>query len=113
MSYSWITVRAFYYYPARHIEQHRLEWTDIPAICEMAAISFKPSDLCTAKVNSNHSSPPQQQISNAGVEQTKGCQTCVAEASNYASLHVCRVCKSADHLMLHCAKRKMPIALQH
>jgi len=118
MSYSWISVPFFYYYPARHIEQHWLEWTDIPAICEMVAICFKPSDLCTAKVNSNHSSPPQKQISNAGGEHTKGGQTyrgscsCMAEASNYASLHVCRVCKSADHLMLHCPKRKMPILLQ-
>ena len=51
MSYSWISVRAFYYYLARQVEQRRLEWADIPAIREKAATSFKHSDLRTAKVN--------------------------------------------------------------
>ena len=120
MSYSWTSVRAFYYYLARHVKQHRLEWNDIPTICEVAAISFKHSDLCLAKVNSTRPPPPQQLNSNACGEQPKGCQTwnyrssCSyeAEASTCGSLNVCRVCKLAEHPMLHCLKRKMPIPPQ-
>lgn len=120
MSYSWSSVRSFYYYLARQVKQHRLEWNDIPAIREMAVISFKHSDLRLAKVNSTRSPPPQPSNSTAGAKQPKGCQTwnyhgscsCDAEASNYVSLHVCRVCKSAEHPMLHCPKRKMLIPLQ-
>lgn len=47
MSYSWISVRAFYYYLARQVEQRRLKWNDIPAIRETAAVSFKHSDILT------------------------------------------------------------------
>ena len=107
MSYSWITVRAFYYYLARQVEQRRLEWNDIPAIRETAAVSFKHSDMRSAMVNSNRPSPTQQpnSRSNAGEEQPKGCPngiyrgscSCEAGASTYASLHVCRVCKSAAY----------------
>ena len=75
MSYSWTSVRAFYYYLARQVEQGRLEWNDIPAIREMVATSFNHSDLHSVHVNSTCPLPPQKPDSNAGTEQPKGCQT--------------------------------------
>ena len=115
-SYSWHSVRGFYSYVARQVEQRRLEWESIEEIREMASISFKHSDLRSAKVNPLRPPPSQQTNSNPG-EQTKSCQawsyrdscTYDSETSTYASHHICRVCKSADHPMFHCPKRKMPI----
>ena len=42
----------------------------------------------------------------------KGSCSCDSTACNYASHHLCRVCKSSEHPMLHCPKRKMPIPNQ-
>lgn len=129
MSYSWISVRAFYYYLARQVAQRRLEWNDIPAIRETAAVSFKHSDMRSAMVNSNRPSPTQQpnSRSNAGEEQPKGCRmgSTVVLALVRPALPLMPpfmsvgfanrlpiLSKSAAYHMLHCLKRKMPISPQ-
>ena len=118
-SYSWNSVRAFYSYLARQVEQRRLEWESIVEIRETASIFFTHSDLCSAKVNSSRPTPPHQASSNF-LEQSRSCQTwnyrgpcsCDSEASNYVPHHICRVCKSADHPMLHCRNGKCPFLIE-
>lgn len=63
-SYSWNSVRAFYSYLARQVEQRRLEWESIAEIRETASISFKHSDLRSAKFNSSRPMPSHQASSN-------------------------------------------------
>ena len=72
-SYSWHSVRGFYSYVARQVEQRRLEWESIEEIREMASIFFKHSDLRSAKINPLRPPPPQQTNSNPG-EQIKSGQ---------------------------------------
>lgn len=73
MSYSWISVCTFNHYLVWQVELRWLEWTDILAIHKMAAISFKHSDLRTAKVNSNRPLSSSQPNANADGDRPKGC----------------------------------------
>lgn len=119
ISYSWNSVRGFYSYLARQVELRRLEWDSIADIREMATTSFKHSDLRTTSSKINHVRPtPAQQSSGSNPgDPPKSCQawnykgscSCDSTADSYASHHTCRVCKSAEHPMLNCPKRKMPI----
>ena len=121
ISYTWASVRGFYSYLARQVELRRLDWDCIPEIRDMAATFFKHSDLrSTHSKNLNSSSPSPPSGSSPQDPATKGCQawnykgtcSCYSTASNYASHHLCRVCKSSEHPMLPCPKRKMPIPNQ-
>ena len=87
----------------------------------LASTFFKHSDLRSThskKLNSSSASPP---YGTSPLEPTsKSCQawnykdscSCDSPASNCASHHLCGVCKSSEHPMLHCPKRKMPIPNQ-
>ena len=87
----------------------------------LASTFFKHSDLRSThskKLNSSSASPPS---GTSPLEPTsKSCQawnykdscSCDSPASNCASHHLCGVCKSSEHPMLHCPKRKMPIPNQ-
>lgn len=122
ISYTWASVRGFYSYLARQVELRRLDWDRLTEIREMASTFFKHSDLRSnhsKNLNSSVSSSPSSG-SSPQEPTAKGCQawnykgscSCDSTASNYASHHLCRVCKSSEHPMLHCPKRKMPIPNQ-
>ena len=122
ISYTWASVRGFYSYLARQVELRRLDWDRITEIRDMASTFFKHSDLRSThsrNLNSSASSSPSSGSSSQDLT-AKGCQawnykgscSCDSTASNYASHHLCRVCKSSVHPMLHCPKRKMPIPNQ-
>ena len=122
ISYTWASVRGFYSYLARQVELRRLDWDRITEIRDMASTFFKHSDLRSThsrNLNSSASSSPSSGSSSQELK-AKGCQawnykgscSCDSTASNYASHHLCRVCKSSEHPMLHCPKRKMPIPNQ-
>ena len=121
IGYTWASVRGFYSYLARQVELRRLDWDPLTEILDMAATFFKHSDLrSTHSKNLNSSSPSPPSGSSPQDLAAKGCQawnykgtcSCDSSASNYASHHLCRVCKSSEHPMLHCPKRKMPIPNQ-
>ena len=122
ISYTWASVRGFYSYLARQVELRRLDWDRITEIRDMASTFFKHSDLRSThsrNLNSSASSSPSSGSSSQELT-AKGCQawnykgscSCDSTASNYASHHLCRVCKSSEHPMLHCPKQKMPIPNQ-
>ena len=122
ISYTWASVRGFYSYLARQVELRRLDWDRITEIRDMASTFFKHSDLRSThsrNLNSSASSSPSSGSSSQELT-AKGCQawnykgscSCDSTASNYASHHLCRVCKSSEHPMLHCPKWKMPIPNQ-
>ena len=122
ISYTWASVRGFYSYLARQVELRRLDWDRIAEIRDMASTFFKRSDLrSTTSKNPNSSASSSSSFGSSSHEPTaKGCQawnykgscSCDSTAGNYASHHLCRVCKSSEHPMLHCPKRKMPIPNQ-
>lgn len=117
MSYTWVSVRSFYQYIARQVEQRRLEWNQLIEIRDKSTIFFKHSDLRSVVTKSSFSKQTNAGNNNATNESLKGCQTwnykgscaCDSSAENYAATHTCRVCKSSDHPMLNCPKRRMPI----
>ena len=126
ISYTWASVRAFYSYLARQVELRRWDWDwdwdCITEIRDTASTFFKHSDLHSThsrNLNSSASSLPSSGSSSQEIT-AKGCQawnykgscSCDSTASNYGSHHLCRVCKSSKHPMLHCPKRKMPIPNQ-
>ncbi|XP_020908161.1 uncharacterized protein LOC110246187 [Exaiptasia diaphana] len=115
ISYSWSSVRGFYSYLARQVEQRRLDWSQFNEIRNASTTFFKHSDLKSSTPKGN---TPRQSTSGNGEKSTeKGCQTwnykgmcsCDKASDNFANTHVCRVCKASDHPMLNCPKRKMPI----
>ena len=122
ISYTWASVRGFYSYLARQVELRRLDWDRITEIRDMASTFFKHSDLRSThsrNLNSSASSSPSsgsssQELTGKGCQawNYKGSSSCDSTASNYASHHLCRVCQSNEHPMLHCPKRKMPIPNQ-
>ena len=122
ISYTWASVRGFYSYLARQVELRRLDWDRITEIRDMASTFFKHSDLRSTHSRNLNSSPSSSPSSGSSSQELadKGCQawnykgscSCDSTASNYASHHLCRVCKSSEHPMLHCPKRKMPIPNQ-
>ncbi|XP_031571332.1 uncharacterized protein LOC116305533 [Actinia tenebrosa] len=115
--YSWSSVRGFYCYIARQVEQRRLEWSQLEEIRNSSTTFFKHSDLRSTTTKSNASR--QTTSTNGDKTAEKGCQAwnykgaCVCDSSSdsYATMHVCRVCKSTEHVhpMLNCPKRRMPI----
>ena len=122
ISYIWASVRGFYSYLSRQVELRRLDWDRITEIRDMASAFFKHSDLRSThsrNLNSSASSSPSSGSSSQELT-AKGCQawnykgssSCDSTASNYASHHLCRVCKSSELPMLHCPKQKMPIPNQ-
>ena len=113
ISYTWASVRGFYSYLARQVELRRLDWDRITEIRDLASTFFKHSDLRSThsrNLNSSASSSPSSQELTAERCQAwnyKGSCSCDSTASNYASHHLCRVCKSSEHPMPHCPKQKM------
>ena len=122
ISYAWASVRGFYTYWARHIELCRLDWDRITEIWDMASPFFKHSDLRSTHSRNLNSSAASSSSSRSSSHKltAKGCQawnykgscSCDSTASNHASHHLCRVCKSSEHPMLHRPKWKMPIPNQ-
>ena len=122
ISYTWASVRGFYSCLASQVELHRLDWDRITEIRDMASTFFKHSDLrLTPSKNLNSLASSSSSSGSSSQELTaKGCQvwnykgscSCDSTAGNYASHHLCWVCKSSEHPMLHCPKRKMPIPNQ-
>ena len=116
ISYTWASVRGFYSYLARQVELRRLDWDRIAEIRDMASTFFKHSDLrSTPSKNLSSSASSLSSSGSSSQELTaKGCQSwnyngscsCDSTTSNYASHHLCWVCKSSEHPMLHCPKRK-------
>ena len=63
ISYTWASVRGFYFYLARQVELRRLDWERITEIRDMAATFFKHSDLrsiYSKNLNSSSPSPPSE-----------------------------------------------------
>ena len=120
ISYTWASVRGFYSYLARQVKLRRLDWDRITEIRDMASTFFKHSDLRATHSKNMNSSASSSPSSGSSLQEltAKGCQawnykgSCDSTASNYASHHLCQVCKSSEHPMLHCPKRKMPIPNQ-
>ena len=121
ISYTWASVQGFYSYLARQVELHRLDWDHITEIHDMASTFFKQSDLpSTPSKNLNSSASSSSSGSSSQELTAKGCQawnyegscSCDSTAANYVSHHLCRVCKSSEHPMLHCPKQKMLIPIQ-
>ena len=116
IKYSWSSVRGFNAYIACQVEQWRLEWSRIAEIRDASATFFKHSDLRTESTKAR-STRHITSGSMTNAENPKGCQTwnykgscsCDSSSDSYTSTHVCRVCKSSDHPMLNCPKRRMPI----
>ena len=122
ISYTWASIRGFYSYLAWQVELRRLDWDRITEIRDLASTFFKHSDLrSTHSRNLNSSASSSLSSGSSSQDLTaKGCQawnykgscSCDSTASNYASHHLCRVCKSSELPMLHCPKQKMPIPNQ-
>ena len=100
----------------------RLDWDRIAEIRDMASTFFKHSDLRSTPSKNLNSSASSSSSSGFSLHEltAKGCPawnykgycSCDSTASNYAPHHLCRVCKSSEHPMLHCPKRQMPIPNQ-
>jgi len=112
MDYSWSSVRAFYSYIAKLVEQHRLDWNELAIIKDHSTTFSKHSDLKSPSLSTKFASTsPSHAATNTrpcSDWNYKGQCSCDSTTSSYASLHVCCVC-AKDHPMLRCPKRKHPI----
>ena len=113
ITYSWSSVRNFHLSVNNAVEQGRLSWQSFESIRERAQTFFTHQDLRSniPSPSRNNSTPSRGKGKDHFCKDwnyTGKCGCAITDPS-YKAVHRCRVCDSADHAMLTCAKRKYPI----
>ena len=113
-TYSWASVRNFHLSIHNAVQSKRMLWSDSGTIRERAHTFFTHLDLKAPGAASPTTAFTRPSRARSTI---KSCETwnytgecsCDATQASYKDHHRCRVCDSAEHLMLHCKKRRYPI----
>ena len=118
MNHSWSSVKNFNLSINNALAQGRLNWSQMDIIQAKSNTFISHGDLRSSQNSASKVLRPCQQRDSPRLEQKDmhcsqwnytGKCSCNLTDPDYKNIHLCKVCDSNQHPMLHCAKRRYPI----